>query len=145
MCVNISARFLDCVGPVDLLFGLLIVAGIQYGQRYPLYLWFVCFCRMAVFRIHLGDPVAVKTVRNKRNNTLCDVWLSCWDRLDLGVMDRLGTMGHCPGAPGGGAIYRLVEPPFCSAQIMQRLMAFGGVLSSAVMFKLYLCCVSVHE
>ena len=28
MCVDISTRFLDCVGPVDPLFGLLIVAGL---------------------------------------------------------------------------------------------------------------------
>ena len=70
MCVNISTRFLDCVRPVDPLFGLLIVAGTLYGQRSPVLLWFVCFCRMAVFRVHLGDPVTVKAVRNKRNNTL---------------------------------------------------------------------------
>ena len=111
MYVDISTRFLDCVGPVDPLFGLLIVAGLRYGQRSPLFVWFVCFCRMSVFRIHLEDPVTVKTFRNKRNNTLCDVWLSCSDSLALGVMDRLGTMEQCLVVLQG-AIYCPVEPPF---------------------------------
>ena len=61
----------------------------------------VCFCRMTIFQIHLEDPDTVKTARNKRNNKLCDVWLSCLDSLALGVMDRLGTMEQCPGASGG--------------------------------------------
>ena len=73
MCVYIATRFLDCVRPVGPLFSLLIVARLRYGQRSPLYVWFVCFCRMTAFRIHLEDHVTVKTVRNKRDNTLCDV------------------------------------------------------------------------
>ena len=101
MCVNISTEVRDCVRPVDLLFDLLRVASIQFGQQYPLHLWFICFCEVPVFLMHLGDPVAVKTVGNKRNNTLCYGWLSCWDKLNLSVMNRYGTMGQCSGALGG--------------------------------------------
>ena len=45
--------------------------------------------------------VVWSTVGNKRNNTLCSGWLSCWDKLNLGVMNRYETMGQCSGAPGG--------------------------------------------
>ena len=66
MCVDISTRFRDCVGPVDPLFGLLIVTGLRYGQRSPLFVWYVCFCRITVFRIHLEDPV---TALSKQSGT----------------------------------------------------------------------------
>ena len=101
MCVDIPMSFMECIGPVDPLFGLLIVAGSRNGQRGPLFVWFVCFCRITVFQIHLEDPVTVQTIRNKINNTLYNVWLLCSNSLALGVMGRLGTMEQCSGAPGG--------------------------------------------
>ena len=97
---SISTRFLYCVGPVDLPFGLRAVTGHRGGQQSLWHLWCVCFYLIAVFRLPLGDPVAVYTVRDNWYNVLCDIQLSCLAELNLRDIHWLETIGRCPDTPG---------------------------------------------
>ena len=64
-------------------------------------LWTMCLFGLDSLRIQLGDPVVVKVVENIGNNTLCDCWLSCWEKLDMGGRDGMQTMGQYHDTPGG--------------------------------------------
>ena len=73
----------------------------QVVQGSAFYLWTMCLFGLDALRIQLSDPVAVKVIENIGNNTLCDCWPSCWEKLAMGGRDGMQTMGQYSDTPGG--------------------------------------------
>ena len=90
-----SLGYVRLAGPT---FGVWVSRNRQVGQGSAFDLWTRCLFGLDVLRIQLGD---LKVVENIGNNTLCDCWLSCCEKLAMGGRDRMQTMGQYSDTPGG--------------------------------------------
>ena len=84
----------------------------------------------------MGNPVAVKVVRNIGNSGLNDILLSCWIRLSIGGEDGMEVMWWDHDAPGD--IYHPGGPNFHLVQLLWRLKLIVFMLFSGISFTLFL-------